>query len=304
MNLPKGIRYSYLVFSNLLTCPNSKFQRQLEPSSITDGQDFVDDYNRASDSIMMLPYVQALDTIHRIQGKKEMKQAIDLCSGPGHFSRLLAKQKEIKNVTCVDLSEPMLSYAERNAEREKLLAKMHFIKNDVTKLDSIQNESIDLTTFLNGAHHFNSIDEVKKVLIEAERITKADGLIYVMDPVRQKNKKISDMYFNISGEDYVRKGMNFFNKDFYNSLLASFRPQEFIHAIPENSKRQWVLIVPFGVPSFQILIGLSKDQKKLFQHSGSSISYIKTLIPEESLADWKMFNFSFRFGRVRWIKAS
>lgn len=302
MNLPKGIRYSYLVLSNLASCTSSSFVRIPEPSAVTDGQDFVNDYNRASESVMMLPYVLALDTIRRIQGTKIVHSAIDLCCGPGHFGRLLAKQIEVHQVTGVDLSEPMLRYAQGNADKEDLSHKMRFIKSDVTQLSELQNSSADLVTFLNGAHHFNSIEDVTKAVLEAERVVRKNGLILVLDPVRQKNKKMTDLYFHLSREDYVKKGMNFFNTDFYNSLLASFRPDEFLRAIPGSSTRQWVLIIPFGVPSFQMLIGLPQGQKTLFTFPGLSPSDIKTLIPEESLFDWKMFRFSFRFGRIRWAK--
>lgn len=300
MSVAKGFKYSYLIFNNLLSETSSDFKRLPEPSSITDEQSFVDDYNRASQSIMMLPYVLVLEMIHRVQGEREIAKAIDLCCGPGHFTRLLAKQSYIKEATGLDLSAPMLEYARDNAVKENLSQKMDFRISDVTKLVDEKAKSYDLVTFLNGAHHFNSIEDVKITLVAAERIVKDDGVIIVLDPVRQKNKKISDLYYQLSGEDYVRKGMSYFNIDFYNSLLASWRTDEFFTAIPNDSTKEWVQVIPFGVPTFQLLIGIPKGKKELFTHGGLTSSAIKSLIPKESLLDWKMLRLSFKFAKLNW----
>jgi ubiquinone/menaquinone biosynthesis C-methylase UbiE len=302
MRLPKGLSYSYLMCLNFFSRSNLDFKRITEPSSITDEQVFVDDYNRASNSIMMLPYVLVLQSLKRILGAKEVNKVVDLCCGPGHFTRLLAKQMGMKNITGVDLSGPMLKYAGENATKENLSQKLKFLNSDVTNLEGMAAASVDLVTWLNGAHHFTSIEEVSKVLSEAERVTKPEGLIFVLDPVRQKNKKISDMYHALSGADYVKKDMSYFYIDFYNSLLASWKTDEFIEAIPNDTTRDWVQVVPFGLPSFQLLIGLPRGQKELFAQEGMSKASLKSLIPKESWFDWLMFNFTFSIASIRWIR--
>lgn len=297
MIVPKGFRYSALLLQNLVARTNPSFKRVLEPSSITSEMPFVDDYNRASNSIMVLPYVLALNTLYRVLGDRRVGRTLDLCCGPGHFTRMLGGRAEYEEVVGLDLSDLMLDHARKNVEVARPAGKITFTKKDVSRLDGVSTSSVDVTTFLNGAHHFPTIEAVKGVLQEADRVTKADGAILVMDPIRQKNQSLSDFYVEVGGEDYVKKGLTNFNLDFRNSILASWRVDEFRGVIPEKTSRRWIQVVPFGVPTFQLLVGLPVGQEEPFVGRGLKTEEIKALIPLEYHFDWFMFNLTFRLGK-------
>lgn len=294
--ITKGLQYTYLVLANLVS--RNKLDRVLEPSTLTDHQQHVDDYNQAIKTVMILPYVLVLDMVVKLVGKKANHsktplQAVDLCCGPGHFTRMLAKNIK-SNVIGVDLSEPMLETAQQNAEKEKLTDSVFYLKSDVTSLKTIDSNSKDIVTFMDGAHHMNTLAMVTKVLTEADRIAKPEGIIVLLDPVRPKTSFISHLYETISGKSYVKLGLVHFIKDFHDSLQASFRPEELYTAIPLNTNRKWVQLIPFGFPAFQIVIGLPEGQDSINPSEGLSSEIINSLIPADAIGDWKMLKLSFR----------
>jgi ubiquinone/menaquinone biosynthesis C-methylase UbiE len=251
---------------------------------------------------MILPYVLVLDFIQRLldqnaSNQAHSKRALDLCCGPGHFTRMLAGNLHFGEVIGVDLSEPMLMKASENAQREKLSDRLKYIKSDVSSLESIDSKSVDVVSFMDGAHHLSSPQDVTKVLKEADRVTRSDGIIVLLDPVRPSTESTASLYHRIAGQSYLRMGLSFFNKDFRDSLFASWSPEELFQAIPRDTKRKWVQLVPFGFPAFQIVIGLPEGRDGIFVSKGLSQSTLQGLIPKEWKADWNMLRFSFRFAK-------
>ncbi|MBC7466527.1 MAG: class I SAM-dependent methyltransferase [Bdellovibrio sp.] len=296
----KQLKYVQLVIMNLFS--KSKLPRTPEPSALTDQLQHVEEYNQAINTIMILPYVLVLDMIARLTDTKglsfqESKKAIDLCCGPGHFTRLLASYGNCGEVTGVDLSEPMLEVAASNARKENLENKLTYIKSDVMSLEAIPSNSLDIVSFMDGAHHMNSINDVKKILTEAARVAKSSGLIVLLDPVRPKNLATADLYEKISGESYVEMGLTHFMKDFHDSIHASWKADELFEAIPTNTNRKWIQLVPFGFPAFQIVIGLPEGQTSLNQGKGLSAEAIAELIPKKYKADWDMLKLSFSLAK-------
>lgn len=160
----KQLKYVHLVMLNIFS--KRRLQRTPEPSALTDHAQHVDEYNQAINTIMILPYVLVLDMVVRLTNRKTEKnqslKAADLCCGPGHFTRLLAKYANCAQVTGVDLSEPMLKIALQNAKQENLSEKLAYLKSDVMNLNAIATNSLDIVSFMDGAHHMGSIDDVKK----------------------------------------------------------------------------------------------------------------------------------------------
>lgn len=302
----KQLKYVQLIIMNIFS--KHKLTRTPEPSALTDQQQHVEEYNKAIDTIMVLPYVLVLDMIVRLTGPKgfsflDQRKAIDLCCGPGHFTRLLARYANYDQVTGVDLSEPMLEVAKANARKEKLGFNLNYIKSDVMNLESIPSGSLDIVSFMDGAHHMNSIDDVRKILTEATRVAKSTGVIILLDPVRPKNLATANLYENISGESYVELGLKHFAKDFHDSIHASWKTEELFEAIPNNSKRKWTQLVPFGFPAFQIIIGLPEGQEKLWTNKGLPKDIIDKLIPKKYKADWDMLKLSFKLAKKNSVAA-
>lgn len=219
--------------------------------------------------------------------------ALDLCCGPGHFTRMLVKNLDCQEVIGVDLSEPILQKAQENSQEENLTAKLKYLNSDVASLRTIPSASMDVVSFMDGAHHMDSLQTVEQVLREADRVAKADGIIILLDPVRPKTQATADLYHRIAGQAYIDLGLDFFNKDFRDSIHASWTTQELFQAIPKETNRKWIQLVPFGFPAFQIILGVPAGRENLFLSVGMLPSAISKLIPAEGKADWQMLRMSF-----------
>lgn len=293
-------RFQYVKLAALNILSQQKLERVPEPFALTESTSCVEDYNRAIDSIMVLPYVLVLDYVNGIMnGSPSSKAALDLCCGPGHFTRLLAKHLNGQMVIGVDLSEPMLKKAQENADAERLSHALSYLKCDVTSLHPIQSKSMDIVTFMDGAHHMPSIQKVTEILKEADRVAKPEGVIILLDPVRPKTSAIANLYHRIAGQPYLDLGLTHFNKDFYDSLMASWTAKEMFEAIPKDTCRKWVQIVPFGFPSFQIVIGLPENQRDALVNRGLVHSAFSHLVPKKWTSDWEMLQLSFRLAKQK-----
>lgn len=302
-HLPKPLRYMGLMLLHLFS--KAKLQRIPEPSTLTEQTEHVEEYSRAIDTVMILPYILVLDMVHRLMGaERPAIKAIDLCCGPGHFTRMLAKNLKCDEVIGIDLSEPMLKKARENAKEEMLSSKTKYLKSDVADLKAIPSKSMDLVSFMDGAHHMGSLQQVTKILEEADRVCKPDGAIVILDPVRPKTQSTANLYFRIAGEDYVQKNMPHFNKDFQDSLFASWSQDELFQAIPQNTKRRWVQLNPFGFPAFQIIIGLPEGQAELVLSEGLSRSLVSRLVPKSGKGDWQMLKLSFKMASKRTLPSN
>lgn len=121
----------------------------------------------------------------------------------------------------------------------------------------------------------------------------------MLDPVRPKSDNIANLYEDISGESYIEMGLPHFMKDFHDSIHASWTTDELYQAIPSNSNRNWVQIIPFGFPSFQIIIGLPEGENKMPDGQGLSSTVIEKLIPKKFKPDWDMLKLSFSLAKKR-----
>lgn len=299
--MKKYFQYAYLSILNNLS--KSELERVQEPSAITDQAAFVDDYNKAVNSQMVLPYAIAMNTVYRAMGQKVPKRALDLCCGPGHFTGFLATYFGCEKVKGVDLSDAMLHRARENAVSAGLSQVAEFQKGDVTNLDHCDSKSFDVVTFMNGAHHLNSLADVTQVLMEAERVATSEGLIMVMDPVRQKTDKITKLYHQVAGRSYLDQGLAHFNEDFHSSICASWSPEELISAVPKNSQRKWVQLTPFGLPTFQIILGLPVGREQVFIREPLSQEVLNSMIPKNLKAEWQMLKLSFNLASKKVIQS-
>ncbi len=268
-----------------------------EASEISDGLEQSLDYSKSKDSLMIVPYLVALNLIDRTCEPEKRRKAIELCSGPGNFSELLASVGKFEHVTGVDMSSRMIMLARKNVESTGLESKIQFVQDDVTQLQKISQSQVDLVTFMNGAHHLSNLEKVKSVLTRASELVSSNGVVFVMDPVRPKTTALAKKYVEIFGKDYLVKNLSHFHKDFNDSVFAAWTANELKSAIPKGCKRNWIHILPLGFPAFQFIIGLPEDRKNLWLNKGILTSEIKQLLPTSYRMDFKMLQMSISLGK-------
>ena len=296
------LRYSFLSLLHLFS--TRRLPRTPEPSAVTNDIDDVNDYDRVMSTVMALPYALALNCIWRARGNQGGNRggnqgghrALDLCCGPGFFTLLLNRRLGYREVLGVDLSRNMLDAARRNAVAADRQEQVRFREGSVFDLSGLQKQSFDLVAFCNGAHQFDAIDDVVRVLAQAAQVVKPDGLVFVLDPVRQKTQRLTEGYVRVAGEDYLRQGLTAFHRQFRESLYASWSPQELAGAVPQSSGRRWVQILPSGLPTFQMLLGLPSSQRRTYLRPAMSPADLREVIPPHAAFDWKLLSAAFAAG--------
>ena len=278
---------------------SQRLERQLEPDQVTDAAENVVQYDRVMTTKLVIAYAAGLTIVHRAQPETGTAEAIDLACGPGHYTLCLAKYLRFQRVTGVDLSPRMVEVAAANAVEQALGDRAQFRQGDVTQLEDVADGHFDLSSFTDAAHHMPDLATVTRVLTEMDRITKPDGLVMVMDLVRLRTGKLTERYVNTLGHDYIERGLPDFFEDFRNSMYAAWTAKELRQVIPTTTDRYWCHIVPRGLPTIQLILGLPVGRKKVFLRSGVPWQPAESPVPKEMNQEWKMLQMSLRFASRR-----
>jgi FkbM family methyltransferase len=102
---------------------------------------------------------------------------LDIGAGTGRFSLAIAKKLSSGKVICLDLSEEMLQYLERKAEKADLKERIQIFKGEASS-SGLGNESVDLVMSNSVFHELSSPEAV---LTEMLRVLKTNGWIMITD---------------------------------------------------------------------------------------------------------------------------
>lgn len=117
-------------------------------------------------------YAVSMDYIHRYL--KPNDKVIEIGAGTGQYSIALAK--EGYDVTAVELVKKNLDVLISHSEG---VGNIHAFQGDALDLSRFEDESFDVTLLLGPLYHVYEKDDVNKVIDEALRVTKKDGVILV-----------------------------------------------------------------------------------------------------------------------------
>ncbi|MCB0356598.1 MAG: class I SAM-dependent methyltransferase, partial [Bdellovibrionales bacterium] len=191
-------------------------------------------------------------------------------------------------VTGVDLSEPMLNVARNNAQTYS--SQLNFVKGDITHVPELTAHSVQLVTCLNALHHVPSLGALEKAYSELDRICDPKGMIITIDLIRPKNNWILENFVKLTATENARKNQYAISEDYFYSLHAAFTPSEHIASLPQNSERNWFVVVPAVTPVYQIVIGLPKEQKQLKMGMNLDKKMINAIVPKDLRTDLKVLS--------------
>ena len=275
--------------------------RTPEPGQITDAADNVLQYDRVMSTQLAVAYWVGLEVAHHALPSVSGGTAADLACGPGHYTLCLGRFLTFEEVVGVDLSPPMVDVATRNAADLALGDRVRFRIGDVTNLEDEATGQFDLAGFNTAAHHMPDLGTVTNVLREMDRVTKPDGLVMVMDLVRLRTRALTERYVKTLGQDYVERGLPAFLDDFRNSMYAAWTAKELRQAIPRDTARYWCHIVPRGLPTIQVILGLPVGRKRPFVRSGLPWGRDETPVPPDLRSEWRLLRMSLRFASRHWV---
>jgi ubiquinone/menaquinone biosynthesis C-methylase UbiE len=275
--------------------------RRPEPDQVTAAADNVVQYDKVMSTKLVLAYAVGLEFVYRALPTVKGDSAVDLACGPGHYTLCLCRYLGVQKITGIDLSPGMVEVANKNAEAQGLGRSADFRVGDVTHLDDLPAGKVGLASFTGAAHHMPSLEIVRAILREMDRITRPDGLIMVMDLARLRTAKLTARYVQILGQDYIERGLPNFFEDFRNSMYAAWTPSELFSTIPTDSRRFWCQIVPRGLPTVQIILGLPVGRREPLVRSGYPWLPHESPLPAEMRGEWRLLRMSLRFAARHFV---
>ena len=247
----KNFSLGVLGLSDLLTTKQT-LSRTPEPE-VSDGHDQVEQYNNVMDSTLTIIYAICLEVFDTLTpDKKQIKQMVDVCCGPGQFTKLLREQYPDSELHVADLSEQMLEKLKTNVPTA------HAHHDDMTKLTAFEDNSLDLVVTMNSIHHLPDEAHARQALKTFERIAKDDGLIFIQDVNRLKSKFQTQLYTETTGMK-TTPGFEFFQKDFELSMDAAWTHENLLSFIPKDTQRSWYVMRPLTIRAMSIIVGVPKS---------------------------------------------
>lgn len=288
--------FSQFIKMGLAQLGPQKLERRPEPEAITASEAQVLQYEAVLGTKLAIAYAVALETLYRCLPDTQSptaRKAADLASGPGYFTIALAQYLQFSTIDGFDLSPRMVASANATSQKLGLQYSLKFHQQDIRDLHQIPNASLDLTTFTDAAHHLPSPADVQKVLQEMDRVTRPEGLIFVMDLVRLRTAKLTESYVETLGADYRKMGLPVFLEDFRHSMYAAWSPEELARCIPQaTTERVWVQLVPPFLPSLQILVGLPVGRTQLYLRNGLPWTEAQHPVEKSMRLEWRLARFS------------
>lgn len=250
----RSLDFLRLVLENALS--PRRLKRTPEPHPVTSDPDAVEEYDLAWYAKTAVMYVAWFETLVRVLDRSARPaRVLDLGCGPGHFSVAIAAHLKPDRVDAVDLSEPMLACAGKNANQSAVSDRIRFRLGDASRL-SDEEDTFDLTVTTHLLHQFPAADDLRRQLAEIDRVTKPNGIVFIGDVTRMKTARLTEDMLAFFGSDYERRGLSRHLDDFRSSFFAAWSGNELIAALPRPFRRRWFYLRPALLPGGQILVGL------------------------------------------------
>lgn len=140
--------------------------------------------------------------------------AVDIGTGPADVAIRLAKANPRLRITAVDGSQPMIQIAQRAVQLEALEPRISLLCARIPGLP-LPDHSFDAVLSKDLLHH---LPDPTILWIEAKRLVKKGGVIFVMDLMRPENLgQVKQLVSDVTG-----KADPLVQEDFFNSLCAAF----------------------------------------------------------------------------------
>ena len=113
-----------------------KLSRKPEPESVTENEGSVNEYNQVLRTNLAANYSVVMDLLYRTLPKTTKNTALELCCGPGLLTLSLVKYLKFASVEGIDMSQPMIRVAKKNASDRNAMGQVSFTAANVLKFNT------------------------------------------------------------------------------------------------------------------------------------------------------------------------
>lgn len=215
-------------------------------------------------------------------------KVIDLASGPGSQLIQLAKVNPQASFTGVELSPQMIAFAQEQTDLARV-PNVTYQLDDITRLESIADHSIDVVVSCMSIHHLPGPTELTAMFRQVARVLKADGRVCLIDFCRLRNAASME-YFVFVHKD---RQPDLFTQDYLHSVHAAFSAGEFREAMAPLCDR--LRLYRMRPVSFLLSI-LTPSKQPLSPEQYRELTHLYRGLPPHSRRDHDGITRSYRLG--------
>jgi ubiquinone/menaquinone biosynthesis C-methylase UbiE len=267
-------------------------ERQTEPDLVMSDPEKVAAYTRAGreDGVMQPVYFYHCTQICEVI--KPGDRVVDLGCGPAMQLGLVARLNPDVAFIGVDLSDQMLDKARAYIE-ERQWKNVAFRQDDITRLESFADNSVDAVMSTVVLHHLPDTEALSKTFAQIKRILKPGGGLYLVDFGHLKSEhSIKDFAYQ-----YADRQAELFTLDYLYSLQAAFWPEDFYDLYQLHLQQYGQFYKTFLMP-FMMAIK-SPARRQLPTELQQSLQENYRAMPEYHQVDLKDLIRFFRLGGLK-----
>ena len=265
--------------------------REPEPDLVMEGDEQVAAYAEAGriDGVMAAGYLfQSARVSQVIAG---CQSVLDLGCGPATQLAQIAQLNPSIRFRGIDLSTTMLHDAQQHVDKLGL-RNVSFEKDDICRLESVPDQSVDAVISTLALHHLPSNQLLDACFAQIRRVLKPGGSVYLTDFGRLKSLKsvLFFAYMNAAHQPHI------FSLDYERSLRAAFLKEDFENVaskhLPPSVRVESTFKVPF-------LVIVKTADKPLPSDVRQQLLAIKAALKPRYRRDLNDMRIFFAFGGLR-----
>lgn len=213
---------------------------------------------------------------------------IDLGCGPCNLLCSLAELNPDSQFIGIDLSEEMLSIAERNIAQRNI-HNIRLLRQDVTNIHELISGSIDVAVSSMAMHQLPTKGMLAQLFSEVNRLLKDEKRFYLYDLGKMRRTETIEFFLSAVTNAVVRE-------DYNNSLKAAFDCSDFDRLaklfLGDNTTYFYTRFVP-------IIVGVKSKSHALSPQQKTQLSSMIAGLGKQQQKDFKMLKLLLRMGGLK-----
>jgi SAM-dependent methyltransferase len=222
------------------------------------------------------------------------ERVIDLGCGPARQLVQVAELNPVTSFVGIDLSAEMLANAESYV-RKRGVVKVEFVRDDITRLDTFADDSVDGVISNSALHHVQTEDDLRQCFAQISRVLRPGGALYLSDFTLLRSRRSLDGIVSL-----VRNhAPQLLVKDYELSLMAAFSKEVLRSAAGELLPPGTACYTTFKLP---IMAVVQSPDRTLARTTVRRLKELRSGLSRLTRRDLFLLRLLFRLGGRRNIK--